>query len=299
MKNSAAAKTGIVDLLKEERAVITDGSMGTYLEKLGYSGITPEFASIKAPELVASVHADYIKAGASIIITNTFGANRRRLALKKLEGYMEAVNVKSSEIAVEAVSRHKGVLVAGDIGPSGDLLEPYGNLTKKEAEDMFLNQAAILKKSGADFILLETFQDLEEMKIAYNIIREKLDIFTLPSFALTPGGEYRTLMGQRIEDLLKWAEGAGILGVNCGLNSGQMKTVISRIRGLTEMPLWVKPNAGIPEVSDNKVIYPESEEEFVDNCSEMVKNQVKFIGGCCGTTPDYIQLLKKKIDENS
>lgn len=284
-------------LLSDKSLVITDGSMGTYLEKLGYLGITPEYASIDAPDLVFSVHIEYIEAGASIILTNTFGANRKRLLRKNLVKHIESINIQSSEIAMRAREKYKGVLVAGDIGPSGEILEPYGTFTIKEAEVIFSEQASFLKKAGVDFILLETFQDLEEMKVAYNAITEKHTIFVLPSFTLTAGGENRTLMGQRIEDLLVWAEKIGILGINCGLNSSQMKQVVKSIRKLSDIPLWVKPNAGIPEVSQNNIIYPESKEKFVGNCMEMIGEKVKFIGGCCGTTPEYIKYLKEKIYE--
>jgi len=288
----------INELIKTEGAVVTDGSMGSYLEKLGYAGITPELASVEEPGLVASVHGEYVKSGASVIITNTFGANAKRLARKKLEGEIEAINGKSCEIAARARGG-KDVLVAGDVGPSGELLEPYGSLTSGEAEEIFLRQADMLKKGGVDFILLETFQDLKEIDLAYNIIREKLDIFVLPSIALTSGGENRTLMGQKIEDLVKWAEDKDVFGVNCGVGSTEMKAVVRRIRELTGMPLWVKPNAGVPGVSGGKTFYPEEVEEFTSNCMEMVDAGVKFIGGCCGTTPVYIEQLKKKIDEKS
>lgn len=288
----------IKDLLFSEKIILTDGSMGTYLDMHGYSGITPECANIDTPDLIASIHKEYIEAGASVILTNTFGANKSRLSLKNLIDKLELINLKGVEISIEVRDKYKSVFVAGDIGPTGALLEPYGNLTIKEAEDIFLSQALLLEKAGVDFILLETFQDLTEMKVAYNIIKEKCSLFVIPSFALTSGGENRTLMGQKIEDLLKWADKVGVLGINCGLTSEEMKKVVKKVTQLSDIPLWVKPNAGIPQLSSGKIIYPETKEEFVDNCFEMVKENVKFIGGCCGTTPSYISRLKKVIDDN-
>ncbi len=289
----------IEQFLQGKEIIITDGSMGTYLEILGYSGITPEFANIDAPGIVASVHDGYMEAGASVILTNTFGANEKRLSRKKLAEQMESINMAGVEIALAAREKYKGVLVAGDIGPTGELLAPYGNLEINEAEDVFSWQASLLEEAGVDFILLETFQDIVEMNVAYDIIREKTGLFVLPSFALSQGGENRTLMGQRIEDLLKWSEKTGILGINCGLKSGEMKRVVSRIKKLSDIPLWVKPNGGIPEITGGKIVYPESAEEFADNCAEMAGEGVKFIGGCCGTTPHYIKVLKKVLDEKN
>ncbi|MCK9265440.1 homocysteine S-methyltransferase family protein [bacterium] len=287
----------IRQVIEKEGVIITDGSMGAYLQELGYLGITPECASIDMPDLVASVHKEYIESGASVILTNTFGANKKRLARKNLANKIEDINIKSGEIAKRVSSQYKGILVAGDIGPSGEFLEPYGNLTMKEAEDIFVYQAKFLQETGVDLILLETFQDLKEIEVAYNSIKAKYDCFIIPSLTLSSGGENRTLMGQKIEDLLEWAEKIGVLGINCGLTSREMESVVSKIRKISEIPLWVKPNAGIPQVSDGNITYPESIEEFTENCVEMVNKGIKFIGGCCGTTPKYIKNLKKVIYE--
>ncbi len=287
----------IRQVIEKESVIITDGSMGAYLQELGYLGITPECASIDMPDLVASVHKEYIESGSSVILTNTFGANKKRLARKNLANKIEDINIKSGEIAKRVSSQYKGILVAGDIGPSGELLEPYGNLTTKEAEEIFVSQAKLLQETGVDLILLETFQDLKEIEVAYNSIKAKYDCFIIPSLTLSSGGENRTLMGQKIEDLLEWAEKIGVLGINCGLTSIEMKSVVSKIRKISEIPLWIKPNAGIPQVSDGNITYPESIEEFTENCVEMVNKGIKFIGGCCGTTPKYIKNLKKVIYE--
>ena len=287
----------IRQVIEKESVIITDGSMGAYLQELGYLGITPECASIDMPDLVASVHKEYIESGSSVILTNTFGANKKRLARKNLANKIEDINIKSGEIAKRVSSQYKGILVAGDIGPSGELLEPYGNLTTKEAEEIFVSQAKLLQETGVDLILLETFQDLKEIEVAYNSIKAKYDCFIIPSLTLSSGGENRTLMGQKIEDLLEWAVKIGVLGINCGLTSIEMKSVVSKIRKISEIPLWIKPNAGIPQVSDGNITYPESIEEFTENCVEMVNKGIKFIGGCCGTTPKYIKNLKKVIYE--
>ncbi|MCX8082621.1 MAG: homocysteine S-methyltransferase family protein [bacterium] len=290
----------IEELTKQRRVVITDGSMGTYLEILGYKGKTPELAVIENPDLIRKIHIEYIEAGAQIILTNTFGANGLRLSKKGMYGKITDINSRAVEIAVDA-KQGKDTIIAGDIGPTGELLEPYGNLITEEARDVFVQQATILTEAGVDFILLETFQDLEELKVAFSSIRENLNCFVLPSITLTSGDNPKTLMGQGLEDIVKFAEREkiGVLGINCGISSKEMVKVVKKLKDITDIPLWIKPNAGQPYLDKEKVIYPECVEEFVSNCLQMVEDGVRFIGGCCGTTPQYIKLLKAGIDENS
>ncbi|HOL22815.1 MAG TPA: homocysteine S-methyltransferase family protein [bacterium] len=286
-------------IIKENRVVITDGSMGTYLEKSGYTGKSPELAVIEKPDMIMKIHREYIEAGARVILTDTFGANELRLAKKGMAERMRNINLKAVEIALNAKGERE-VSVAGDIGPSGELLEPYGNLIREEAGEIFLKQAEILINAGADFILLETFQDIEELKIAFSSIREKLNVFVLPCITLSSGDNPKTLMGQGLEDIVRFAdeEKVDVIGINCGVSSGDMVKIVKKLKGMTDIPLWVKPNAGQPQLVNGKVVYPESVEEFVSNCIEMVRDGVKFIGGCCGTNPEYIKLLKAAIDEN-
>jgi len=290
----------IMGFINSKKIVITDGAMGTYLEQLSYKGQTPELAVIESPYLVKKIHTEYIEAGAQVILTDTFGGNRLRLSKKKIGEMIKEINSKAAEIASDVRKNYHDILVAGDIGPTGGILEPYGDMTKSEAESVFVEQAEILKEGGVDFILLETFQDMEELKSAFYSIRERLNIFVLPCISFNSGVEYRTLMGQKIEDVVRFAEEGktGVLGINCGIKSWEMVKVVQKVREITDIPLWIKPNAGIPELSGGKVIYPETKEEFTDNCMEMVNLGISFIGGCCGSTPEYIALLKEKLNEN-
>ncbi|MDD3726151.1 MAG: homocysteine S-methyltransferase family protein [Candidatus Ratteibacteria bacterium] len=287
-------------IIQKTGVVITDGSMGTYLEKLGYRGKTPELAVIEQPDLIKKIHTEYIESGAEVILTDTFGANRIQIAKKGLAEELFHINSNAVKVALNAKGE-KDVAIAGDIGPIGELLEPYGNLTHKEAGDTFLQQAEILTKSGVDFILLETFQDIEEMKVAFYSIKEKIDVFILPSITFTSGDSPKTLMGQGLEEIVKFAEREGIdvLGINCGVSSREMIKIVKQLRGLTDITLWAKPNAGQPHLLNGKVIYPEGIDEFANNCIEMVRGGVKFIGGCCGTNPDYIRALRDRLNENS
>jgi 5-methyltetrahydrofolate--homocysteine methyltransferase len=155
----------------------------------------------------------------------------------------------------------------------------------------------VFKKSGVDFLVLETFQDIEELKIAYETLRENTSFFIIPCLTFTYGREYRTLMGQTIEEYVKWAldNKVSIIGSNCGLSSEEMTGLVRIMRELSDLKLWIKPNAGKPQIQEGKIKYQEGIEEFTENCKNMVKNGAKFIGGCCGTTPSYIKKLKEVL----
>ncbi|MCM8786143.1 MAG: homocysteine S-methyltransferase family protein [Candidatus Omnitrophica bacterium] len=282
-----------------KKHIILDGAMGSYLEKLGFKDITPEIANIKNPEIVEKIHYQYCESGAEIILTNTFGANRIILDKKKLKDRFEEIIVNGFKIAFKVKEKFKDVLIAGDIGPTGELLTPYGNLEIKEAESVFKEIGKIFQKTDVDFLVLETFQDLEELKIAYNTLKENTHFYIVPCLTFAYGKEYRTLMGQKIDEYLKWAEKnkISIIGSNCGLSSKEIIGLVEIIRSITDLELWMKPNAGIPKIKNGKIEYQESIEEFVENCVKIAKIGVKFIGGCCGTTPLYIKNLKYKLDE--
>jgi 5-methyltetrahydrofolate--homocysteine methyltransferase len=279
--------------------VILDGAMGTYLEKIGFKGITPEIANIEKREIVERIHYEYCESGAEIILTNTFGANRHILKKKKLEDKFEKIIKEGFNAAFKIKNEFKNVLIAGDIGPTGELLYPYGEIESEEIEKIFFEVGKIFEETEVDFLVLETFQDLEELKLAYNTLKEKTSFFIIPCLTFNSGKDFRTLMGQRLEDYIKWCDEnkISIIGSNCGLNSGEMVELVKKIRNLTNKELWIKPNAGRPIIKNGKIEYEENIEKFVENCLKMVKTGVKFIGGCCGTTPSYIKNLKNKLNE--
>ncbi len=292
-------KEEILEKKKNEKWIILDGAMGTYLEKLEFKGITPEVANIENPDIVERIHLEYCQNGAEIILTNTFGANRIILKKKKLEDKFEEIIDKGVDIAEKVKEKFENVLIAGDIGPTGEILKPYGNFGIEETKKVFYEVGRIFENKNVDFLILETFQDLEELKIAYETLRENSSLFIIPCLTFTSGKEFRTLMGQRIDDFIKWAEESGveIVGSNCGVDSKEMLNMVKIMRDKTNLTLWIKPNAGKPVLLKGKIEYPESIEEFGKNCFEMVKLGVKFIGGCCGTTPAYIGYLKSILTQ--
>ncbi|MCM8818589.1 MAG: homocysteine S-methyltransferase family protein [Candidatus Omnitrophica bacterium] len=284
-------------IFNDKKIVILDGAMGTYLEKIGYKGITPEIANIEKPEIVEKIHSEYCENGAEIILTNTFGANRIILDKKKLGNALENIIKNGVEIAIKVKNKFKNIFIAGDIGPTGEILQPYGTLAINEAKKVYFEVGKIFEMTSVDFLTLETFQDLEELKIAYEILRETTSLFIIPLLTFTSGKEYRTLMGQKIEDFVKWAEKNKILiiGSNCGVSSKEMVDIVKIIRSITNLNLWIKPNAGKPQLKGGDIIYSEDVEVFGENCLRIVEMGVKFIGGCCGTTPSYINYLKNLL----
>jgi len=286
-------------IFEDRNFVILDGAMGTYLEKIGFKGITPEVANIENREIVEKVHYEYCKSGAEIILTNTFGANRNILRKKKIEDRFEEIIKEGVAATLKIKNEFNNILIAGDIGPIGELLFPYGNIGFKEVEEFFYEVGKIFRNTEVDFLVLETFQDLEELKIAYNALKEKTPFFIIPCLTFNFGKEFRTLMGQKIEEYIEWASNnrISIIGSNCGLNSEKMLELVKMIREITDADLWIKPNAGRPLIKNGEIEYEEDIEKFVENCLKMVKTGVKFIGGCCGTTPLYIKKLKEKLNE--
>ena len=279
---------------------LLDGAMGTYLEKIGFKGITPEIANIEKREIIERIHYEYCQSGAEIILTNTFGANRHILKKKKLEDKLEKIIKEGFNAAFKVKNEFKNILIAGDIGPIGEIIFPYGDIEPKEVEKIFYEIGKIFEDTGVDFLVLETFQDLEELKIAYYTLKEKTSFFIIPCLTFNSRKEFRTLMGQKIEDYIKWTNEnkITIIGSNCGLNSEEMYEFVKIIINLTDKDLWIKPNAGKPIIKNGEIEYEEDIEKFTENCLKMVKTGVKFIGGCCGTTPLYIKNLKEKLDES-
>ncbi|MCM8768410.1 MAG: homocysteine S-methyltransferase family protein [Candidatus Omnitrophica bacterium] len=275
------------------KTILLDGATGTYLARLGFQGMTPELACLSHPELVEKVYQDYATAGAWVILTNTFGANAFRLTKKGLADQLEKINTIASQLANQVKQRYNHLLIAGDIGPTGELIEPLGSLKADQARKCFRQQAEILAKCGVDFLLLETFSDLNEAVLAWEAIRDISSRAVVVSFSLSQGRDYRTMMGQSLSEIISWAEKAELpaLGFNCGLGSSQMSELASQVKKMTKIPLWFKPNAGLPVLKEGKTVYPETPEEFAANCQRIVTSGASFIGGCCGTGPEHIAAL--------
>lgn len=267
-----------------------DGAVGTLLlHEAGLDRQPPEWLNVHRPELVEAVHRRYVTAGSHIIQTNTFGGNSVKLGLFGMAGDVRAVAAAGVSAARKATTGTQ-VLVAGCIGPTGALLEPFGELSAERAYDAFVEQAAALAGAGADLLNIETMTDVLEAKLA--LIAARTAAPGLPVMvSVTFDRGLRTLTGTdpATAVAILSAAGADVVGTNCGLGPDDAAEVIRQMHHVCDLPLIVKPNAGLPVGQGTATAYRVGPEEFAGWAAEFVANGACVIGGCCGTTPDHIR----------
>ncbi len=273
--------------------LLFDGAIGTMLISAGLKGGTPADAWIlERPEEIIKVHRAYARTGAHVVTTATFGANTVKLEKAGLHDRAHEINSRGASLAREAAG--DVCLVAGNMGPTGELLFPSGTLTPERAEACFAVQARVLAEEGVDFFLLQTFFDLNEIRAAIRGVRSvsPLPVFASMTFRQTPKG-YATVMGNppRKSMVALVDAGASVVGANCSLGSRAMVGLAEEIRSAVDVPVMAKPNAGVPRVENGRTLYTESASTFVENMAEISGLGVEVIGGCCGTTPDYIRRM--------
>ncbi len=289
-------KGSILDLAKR-RVVLFDGGMGSTLVSLGLpEGECPESWNLTHPDVIGDIHQKYLEAGADVIQTNTFGASRLRLASFGYDNQVEEMNVRATEIAKKVRPEEK--FVAGDIGPCGGFLKPMGKFSIEELEKSFLEQAKVLASSKVDFFSIETMCDLREATIAIKVIKtvSDLPIFVSMTFDKKPKG-YFTMMGNTISECateLKKA-GADVIGANCTLGSAEMIGLVGKLRKSTDLPIIIQPNAGKPELICGRLVYRQDSESFAEDIRKIVKAGANFVGGCCGTTHEFIREIHKRL----
>ena len=283
----------------KEGAMLCDGAMGTLLYSRG-TGFEHPFdeLNLSKPEMVQKVHQDYIKVGAEIIETNTFGGNRVRLGAHGLAGKVKEINIKGVKIAREAREiEGEPVFVAGSIGPLGRPLAPIGKITLTQAFEAFQEQAEALLEGGVDLFIIETFSDLIEIKEAIKGVRR---VSKLPIIAqMTFSEEGLTLMGHTPSGIGKELEKmeVDVIGVNCSVGPQRVLDVIYQMRKVTSLKLSAQPNAGFPRFVDGRFIYLSSPEYFAEYTRRFLSAGVAVLGGCCGTTPQHIQAMAKVLKE--
>ncbi|MFH1094067.1 MAG: homocysteine S-methyltransferase family protein [Candidatus Omnitrophota bacterium] len=295
-RNKRVSKLTKIDRLLKKRVLILDGAMGTQLHKYGMqTGVCPEIWALKNPDVIKQIHRDYCLGGADIVYTCTFGANRIKLREYGKHNVIE-VNKKLAELAKAAAGAK---LVAGDIGPTGKFVAPFGPLAFEEAVAVFKEQVRGLLLGGVDLFAIETMMDIQEARAALIAIRELTDKFVLVS--LTYEKNARTLNGtDPITALITLQSlGAGAFGCNCSSGPLQMIHLIKMMKPYAKIPLIAKPNAGMPKFSKGITTFDMSAEEFGSFALEFVRAGVNLLGGCCGTTPEHIRHLKKHIANSS
>ncbi|MGN0614594.1 MAG: homocysteine S-methyltransferase family protein [Porcipelethomonas sp.] len=273
-------------LLKKDY-IILDGAMGTMLQSAGLEiGGIPELLNITSPELIEEIHKKYVDAGADIVYTNTFGANRYKLKDKSVAGVISAAVANAKRACGEKA------LAALDIGPIGQLLEPSGTLSFESAYDIFKEQ--ILAGKDADLIVFETMTDLYELKAAVLAAKENSDKPILCT--MTFEENKRTFTGCSISSMALTLSGLGVdaVGINCSLGPEQLVPLCDELLKWTDLPVILKPNAGLPDPATNE--YNVGAEEFAQQMKTAAEHGVKFMGGCCGTTPEFIRILKKELE---
>ena len=269
-------------VLAGEERLVFDGAMGTQLQARGLAaGETPELLCLSNPDQITEIHAAYVAAGSEAVTTNTFGANRLKLA-----GQASVDEIFAAAIACARAAGPR--YVAADIGPTGALLEPMGTLSFDEAYELFAEQAIAAERHGADLCVIETFADLAEAKAALLAVRENT---SLPAFVtMTFGEDGRTFLGTtpEIAAVTLSAAGAQVIGINCSLGPADVAPLVARMVPYARVPVMAQANAGLPELHDGVTSYSITPQEYCAAVGTMVEGGVSVVGGCCGTTPDHI-----------
>jgi methionine synthase I (cobalamin-dependent)/5,10-methylenetetrahydrofolate reductase len=282
------------DLLETDRIYVVDGAMGTMLYAKGvYINRCYDELNLSNPDLVREIHSEYIRAGADIIETNTFGATAHKLQQYGLEGSLREINSLAAKLAREAAGDR--AYVAGAIGPLGLRIEPYGPTSFDEAKEMFKDQASALLEGNLDLFVLETFSDVSEIRQAIRAIRELCDLPIIAQMTIMTDGN--TLFGTTpevfTERLDQW--GADVIGLNCGVGPAIILNALEKMRAVTKKKLSAQPNAGLPRDVQGRQFYMCSPEYMSKFAKRFIQNGAKFIGGCCGTTPSHIKLISDAV----
>ncbi|MEY2813099.1 MAG: hypothetical protein RL579_4 [Actinomycetota bacterium] len=283
----------------DEGILISDGAMGTMLQGKGLTdGGAPELWNVENPTAIEEVLEEYAAAGANLITTNTFGGTRGRLQMHGLEDRLFELNKAGAEIARKVADRHPGCFVMGDVGPSGELMEPMGTMTIDEAKDLFADQIKALVAGGVDAILIETMSDLQEVEAAVKAAKEiapNLPIIVTFSFDTN----LRTMMGVKPAVAVKTlaAEGVRIIGANCGRGVDEMRVIAKELTEARPEGVFIitQSNAGLPKLVGGDFIYDGTPEEMAKYAQDMKNLGVNVIGSCCGSSPAHTKAMSAAI----
>jgi 5-methyltetrahydrofolate--homocysteine methyltransferase len=281
--------------LRAGDTMVADGATGTLLQSMGLEdGQAPEAWVLEKPERIQALYQSYVNAGSNLFLTCTFGGTRYRLQNHGLEDRVHEVNRRAAELARDVAG--DAAFVAGDMGPTGQLLQPLGPLTKEEMTAAFAEQAAGLAAGGVDFLLIETMSALGEAQAAIAGARQAADLPIICTFSFDTHG--RTMMGTKPQEV---AETIGPLvegiGANCGKDPAEYVGFIQAMRqAAPDAILWAKPNAGLPRLEAGEVVYDATPEFMADVAHQLRQAGAQVIGGCCGTTPTHITAMARRLE---
>jgi methionine synthase I (cobalamin-dependent) len=287
----------VIEAMLAAGPVVTDGAWGTQLQARGLPiGGCPDQWNLTHPERVQEVPQLYVDAGSQIILTNTFRANRVALADYDLADQVEAINRSGAEISCRAAGGRARVF--GSLGPSGKMLM-MGEVSQEQLSAAFAEQARALADGGAQGLVIETMGDLAELKVAVAAVRG-VGLPVVACMCFDSGADLdRTMMGNTPEQAAVelTAAGADVIGANCGQGIAGYVKICHRLHSATQLPIWIKANAGIPEMVDDQPVYRTTPEQFADHAPALVEAGARFIGGCCGTGPEFIRAVAERLRE--
>lgn len=283
-----------LDRLADGHVLLTDGATGTNFQEMGLlPGVAPEDWVFDVPDRVRELHARFARAGSEFALTCSFGANSARLGDGPLAGRVRELNIRAAELARE-VAGEEG-LVGGAIGPTGQLVEPYGPLSRERCAAAYAEQAQALRDGGVDVLVLETFFALEEALWAVDGIRSVTDLPLIISFSFDQGT--RTMMGISPADVVAAFQPLRVaaIGANCGRSLEDNDRVVYEFLQATSIPVWIKPNAGVPHVLGDTVVYEADPATLAAHVADYARQGARIVGGCCGTTPEHTAAIAQAL----
>ena len=297
MSQSNGRSPSILERLARGDVLISDGATGTYLQSGGLEpGGCPEELNVSRPELVQTMAADYFAAGADMVLTNSFGGSKFMLKKYGHDGRVAEFNRLAAQHARSQAP--PGRYVIGSVGPTGEFLEPLGEVSESEMSDAFVEQIKALEEGGADGVVVETMTALEEASLAIRAAKENTNLTVIATMTFDKGPRgYFTMMGVTPERAAKELRDAGadVVGSNCGNGIEGMVEIARQMRPATDAPMLVHSNAGIPAIRKGQIVYPETPQFMAEHYATLADTGVNILGGCCGTTPAHITALKESV----
>lgn len=287
-----------LERLTSGEVLVSDGATGTNLHHMGLKmGIAPEELVIEDPDLLLSLERAFVEAGSDIILTCTFGGTGLRMKESKYADRVVEINVQAARLARQAAVARPGVLVGGSMGPIGKLLKPFGPLSPDDALLTYTKQAKALADGGVDLLVIETQFALEEAKQAVQAAQSQTDLPIVISFSYDRGT--RTMMGVKPSQVVETFAPLGVaaIGANCGTTLENMAKIVAEYAANTTLPIWAKPNAGLPSVNPETgaTEFHVTPEQMAAFAVEIVQSGARIVGGCCGSTPDHIAAIVRAV----